>query len=317
MVSLYRGLYRFKPATTNQYGNIFTLSHRERVAGRSIRDEPSSMAGGERETSLNPSIDHGRMAGLNSRNLLQQEKVVRAIDFLSVTMRHSVSVSCSESYKMIVFQNNQFIYGRFTVRGGIGVMGIMISCMLFTVFLFMPGCGREDDEITGPDSNTPTPAATPTKAPPTPTPGGAWGYVSGHAEVKVTELPPQPDVEKEVIFCLGNPDNENWVNVRYRSDRKFQLKGGLDPETECNDEVHIFNAQCADNGLWIVDWYEGGQVTIKSPCGQETIHIPGGQFAFRNVYQGSCGGYIPWSSSAKVEVIKISGKVGYASGCSL
>jgi len=178
--------------------------------------------------------------------------------------------------------------------------------------IFLAGCDDDDDDMTGPEDE-----ATPTPAPPTPTPSGAWGYVSGYAEVEVSNLQNNPVNDKEVIFCLGNPDNENWVNVRHRVDSKYQIKGGLDPDTPCGDDVHIYDAQCAENGTWTLEWYEGGRVTIKSPCGSETIHIPGGSFAFREIYRESCGGHIPWNSDATVSVLEISGVSGYATDCSL
>ncbi len=178
----------------------------------------------------------------------------------------------------------------------------------------MAGCDDDDDDATGPDNQS-EPTATP--GPPTATPTGAWGYVSGHARVQVTGLPPVPDNDKEVIFCLGNPDNINWVNVRYRPDSKYQIKGGLDRDSNCVHELHVYDAQCAADGIWIVDWYEDGRVIVISPCGTEEIHIPGGKFAFREIVHGSCGGYIDWDSPASITVLELSGVVGYATECTL
>jgi hypothetical protein len=177
--------------------------------------------------------------------------------------------------------------------------------------LTMIACSNDDDGGSGPE-NTPTPQPTPTI---TPTPTGAWGYVSGEARVLVSNLPDNPIKEKEVIFCLGNPDNRNWVNVRHRTGNKFQLKGGIDPDTPCVGELHIFDAQPAGNGEWWIEWNEDGIVHVGSPNGRAKIQIEGGTPAFRSVYDGSCGGYITWSSPATVELLEISGKVGYSTGC--
>ncbi len=193
---------------------------------------------------------------------------------------------------------------------------LWIFIVVFTAFSIFIGCDDDPKDMTGPAPalGIPPHAGNPT---PTPTPAGAWGYIAGHAEVKVTELNRDPDYEKEVIFCLGNPENENWVNVRHRSGGKYQIKGGLDPDTDCVDELHYSQTQCADNGIWTVDWYKDGRVTIASPCGSETLHIPGGKFAFRNIYDGSCGGYIHWNSASKIEVLSIEGESGYATDCNL
>lgn len=160
--------------------------------------------------------------------------------------------------------------------------------------------------------NTPTPPQA------TPTPPVGWGFVAGHAEVMVSGLPDEPGQEKEVIFCLGNPDNTNWVNIRYRTGGKYQLKGGLEPDTYCGAEWIIFDAKPAGNGVWDVTWDVEGRVTVVSPLGgTESIFIEGGDYSFRSVYRGSCGGYIPWSSEADISIISLSGDVGFATECSL
>jgi len=186
-------------------------------------------------------------------------------------------------------------------------------CILAVAGLaLLPGCSSDDP--TAPD---PEPTATPTPAPPTATPTGAWGFTSGSAVVEVSGLTPDPINEKEVIFCLGNPDNENWVNVRHRGGSRFQLKGGLDPDTPCNEEVHVHDSQCADNGIWNVTWTEDGHITIQSPCGTESIHIHGGKYAFRSIVGESCGGFIDMSSPSAVKVLSLDGSPGYASDCTL
>ena len=188
---------------------------------------------------------------------------------------------------------------------------ISLTTILFILLIIFYSCDF-DDKVK--PTSEPTPTAVPTV---TPTPTGPWGYTSGRAEVEVSNLPENPYREKEVIFCLGNPDNENWVNVRHRSGNKFQLKGGLDPESRCVDDVHYNFIQPAGNGTWIVEWDENGNVTVTSPAGGvEQLHIEGGKYAFRGIYKGSCGGYIPYSSPAEVTVISIEGNVGYPTDCS-
>ena len=163
----------------------------------------------------------------------------------------------------------------------------------------------------------PTPTPTPI---PTATPVGAEGYVTGYARVEISNLPPRPHNEKEIIFCLGNTRNENWVNVRHRSRNgsTYQLKGGLAPYTWCGDEVNYWHTQPACNGIWEV-WWNGytGEVRVLSPCnGEETIRIPGGRFAFDYIGEGgSCGGYIRTDSPARVRVLEMSGEWGYSIPC--
>lgn len=179
----------------------------------------------------------------------------------------------------------------------------------------MISCDTEDDSITNPESES-APTQTPTAAP-TPTPEGAWGYIKGEAIIEVSGLPEEPYDDKAVIFCLGNPDNSNWMNVRHRTGNRFQMKGGLDPNSPCVDEVHIHSAPSAANGEWRISWNQNGRIFIESPEGSSTIEIPGGRPAFRNIYDGSCGGYIHHSSPAVIEIKSFTGTVGYAQDCYL
>lgn len=146
-----------------------------------------------------------------------------------------------------------------------------------------------------------------------------WGYVNGRARVEVSGLGYDPDHEKESIFHLHHPVTGAWLNIRHRSDNKYQPKGALDWEYGCHDEVNYRDIQSAGNGVWVLDWKQIGNTTevkITSPTnGVSVLHFVGGTAAWREVKPGSGDARIPSHSRANIKVLELSGTIGEAVEC--
>jgi len=194
--------------------------------------------------------------------------------------------------------------------GALMTLLLAASCVL--AMLTLVAC--DDDNSTDPE-----PTATPTVTPipsPTPTPIGAWGYIAGYARVQVDGLTENPELDKQSIFCMSNPDTGAWLNVRHRNGNKFQVKASIDPYYECSDEINYNFIQPAGNGEWTVNWDESGRVVVTSPLGGvEVLEISRGRAAWREVRDGWCGGPIPSNSPSVATLLELTGTVGMAEDC--
>lgn len=194
--------------------------------------------------------------------------------------------------------------------------------MVLIASVFFIGCEESDDPIS-PDERTPTPGDTPTPyltPTPVPTPDNVmWGYINGTAQVEVSGLGQDPINDKESIFHLYHPTTQAWLNVRHREDDKFQLKGALDGDYGCHDEIHVNNIQPAGDGIWLVQWEQLGNTTrvvIRSPKGGVSeLNFVGGAAAWREIRHGSGDARIPHSSPASINVLSMQGTIGDAVYC--
>jgi hypothetical protein len=197
---------------------------------------------------------------------------------------------------------------------------LFVLVLISSVFLI--GCEESDDPVS-PDDQTPTPGDTPTPfltPTPAPTPDNVmWGYVNGTALVEVSGLGQNPVNDKESIFHLYHPTTRAWMNVRHREGDRFQVKGALDGDYGCHDEVHYNDIQPAGNGIWELQWEQLGNTTrvvVRSPNGGVSeVNFVGGVAAWREIRHGSGDARLPIHSPASINIVRMTGTIGEAAHC--
>ncbi|MFC1640708.1 dockerin type I domain-containing protein [Patescibacteria group bacterium] len=150
---------------------------------------------------------------------------------------------------------------------------------------------------------------------------GPQGYSSGTARVRVDDVGDINGFEdKTSIFCLGNDYNQNYVNVRKRTEGdykgKYQLSGGDAPYCNCTDKwpLHAYNGgnPSAKKGIWTISWSwnqntNTTHVEMDAPGGDEDIEIDNTRMTFNFVKEGKCGGYAHSGNDSDITILEFNG----------